>query len=115
MGVLDFFKGPNINDGLLKYSQLKEAYLVDIRPQEDYVKAHVPGAVSLPMEQIGKAIYALDNKLVPVFVYDWDIDGCRRGVKALRSLGYVSVTELGACDRYTGELESGMPNQKTEE
>lgn len=106
MGILDFLKGPNINEGLMKYHQLKEAYLVDLRPQEDYAKAHVPGAVNLPMNQIGKAIYELENKFVPVFVYDWDIDSCRNGVKALRALGFANVTALGACDRYNGELET---------
>ena len=50
MGVMDFLKGPDINEGLVKYHQLKEAYLVDIRPQEDFAKAHVPGAVNLPMD-----------------------------------------------------------------
>lgn len=108
MGVMDFLKGPDINEGLLKYHQLKEAYLVDIRSQEDFAKAHVPGAVNLPMNQIGKAIYVLDNRLVPVFVYGWNAGDCKRGAQALRSLGFASVTALGACDRYHGELESGI-------
>lgn len=115
MGVLDFFKGPNINEGLEKYRQYKYAVLVDLRSEQAYLEGHVPGSINLPLEIIGKAMYVLDDKMVPIFVYAWDKDDCKKGTTALNALGYNNVIILGSCERYTGEIESGIPDQKTEE
>ena len=108
-------KGPNINDGLVKYHQLKYAVLLDIRPEEDYLKGHVPGAVNVPFKQIARARYELDDKFAPVFVYSWYYKEARDGVVALKALGFQNITPLGDCDRYTGEIETGMPDGKAEE
>ncbi|MBQ8562389.1 MAG: rhodanese-like domain-containing protein [Firmicutes bacterium] len=105
MGVLDFLKGPNINEGLEKYRQLKYAILIDLRSPEAYAKGRVPGSINIPLDKIGKTIYELEDKHVPVFVYDWYLDDCKKGATALRALGYSNVTVLGECERYTGEIE----------
>ncbi|MBR5488717.1 MAG: rhodanese-like domain-containing protein [Firmicutes bacterium] len=115
MGLLDFLKGPNINEGLEKYRQYKYAVLVDLRSEKAYTEGHVPGSINLPLEIIGKAMYVLDDKMAPIFVYAWDKDDCQKGATALKALGYNNVTILGSCERYTGEIETGMLEQKTEE
>ena len=45
MGVLDFLKGPNINEGLEKYRQYKYAVLVDLRSEKDFSKGRIPGSI----------------------------------------------------------------------
>ncbi len=105
MGLLDFLKGPNINDGLAKYHQLKYAILLDIRSEEDYAKGHVPGAVNIPFSKIARARYELDDRHAPVFVYGWYHNDAKDGVVALKALGFETITALGDCDRYTGEIE----------
>ena len=105
MGLLDFLKGPNINDGLAKYHQLKYAILLDIRSEEDYAKGHVPGAVNIPFSKIARARYELDDRHAPVFVYGWYHNDAKDGVVALKALGVETITALGDCDRYTGEIE----------
>ncbi len=115
MGILDFLKGPNINDGLVKYHQMKYAVLLDIRPEADYLNGHIPGAVNVPYKEIAKARYQLEDKHAPVFVYGWYFNDAKDGAVALKALGFENITPLGDCDRYTGEIETGMPEQKTEE
>lgn len=105
MGILDFLKGPNINEGLKTYRQHKYAVLVDLRSEKAFSEGRVPGSINLPLEQIGKAIYVLDDKTAPIFVYAWDKDDCQKGATALKALGYTNVTILGDCERYTGEIE----------
>ena len=105
MGVLDFLKGPNINEGLEKYRQYKYAVLVDLRSEKDFSKGRIPGSINLPLEIIGKAKYVLEDKMAPLFVYAWDKDDCQKGVTALKALGFQNVTILGSCERYVGEIE----------
>ncbi len=114
MGLFDIFKGPNINDGLVKYHQLKYAILLDIRSEEAYAKGHIPGAVNVPFKQIARARYELGDLHAPVFVYGWYHNDAKDGVIALKALGFEHITALGDCDRYTGEIEVGLPGQQVE-
>ena len=105
MGILDFLKGPDINEVMLKYHQLKYAVIVDLRDEEDFSKGRIPGSINVPLNNIGKVIYEVEDRNVPVFVCGWYLGDCKKGASALRSLGYSSVTILGECERYTGEIE----------
>jgi phage shock protein E len=49
------------------------AQLVEVLPAEDYAKAHLPGAINLPLRSLDEssAAAALDSSR-PVVVYCWD-------------------------------------------
>ena len=43
MGLFDFFKGPDFNEGIETYKNTKDAVLLDVRTQEEYLEGRVPG------------------------------------------------------------------------
>jgi rhodanese-related sulfurtransferase len=48
------------------------AQLVDVLPEEQYEQQHLPGAVSIPLTELGsRALEELDPQ-TPVIAYCWD-------------------------------------------
>lgn len=46
----------------------QEIILLDVRPHEEYVTAHIPGAISMPIEELANTLKKLpDNKLVVAY------------------------------------------------
>jgi rhodanese-related sulfurtransferase len=48
------------------------AQLVEVLPEEDYVKAHLPGAINLPLKQLTAQSTEVLDRERPVVVYCWD-------------------------------------------
>ena len=61
--------------GLEKLQELLTAgaQLVEVLPAEDYAKAHLPGAINIPLRSLDESSVAaaLDSSR-PVVVYCWD-------------------------------------------
>ena len=49
-GVLE----PVDNDELVRRVRAGEVTLIDVRPREEYVAAHIPGAISVPLADLGR-------------------------------------------------------------
>lgn len=82
--------------------------IVDVRTAEEYSGAHVPGAVNLPNEAIGKEQPdALPDLEAVIIVY------CRTGVRSkqasdkLVGLGYQNIYDMGGIVDWPYETESG--------
>ena len=48
------------------------AQLVEVLPADDYVKLHLPGALSIPLKELDAATTAVLSKTDPVVVYCFD-------------------------------------------
>jgi rhodanese-related sulfurtransferase len=48
------------------------AQLVEVLPAEDYAKAHLPGAINLPLRELDASTAAALDASRPVVVYCWD-------------------------------------------
>ena len=48
------------------------AQLVEVLPAEDYAKAHLPGAINLPLRELDAGTAAALDASRPVVVYCWD-------------------------------------------
>jgi rhodanese-related sulfurtransferase len=48
------------------------AQLVEVLPREEYEEAHLPGAINLPLKQLGRETAGRLRKDVPVIVYCHD-------------------------------------------
>lgn len=67
----------------------KDVVILDVRPKEEYESGHIPGAVSIPLDELPHRIRTLD-KTMPVIVY------CRgpycafadQAVEVLRARGF---------------------------
>ena len=57
-GVLE----PVDNDELVRRVRAGEVTLIDVRPREEYVAAHIPGALSMPLADLAKRVGELQKR-----------------------------------------------------
>lgn len=50
------------NDELVRRVRAGEVTLIDVRPHEEYVAAHIPGAISVPLAELGKRVGTLQKR-----------------------------------------------------
>ena len=114
MGLFDFFKGPDFNEGIETYKNTKDAVLLDVRTQEEYLEGRVPGSWNIPLQEIQKVeglllasagYVALIDKAAPLFVYCLSGARSRMAVAQLQQMGYAKVTNLGGINSYRGKVE----------
>jgi len=76
------------------------ARLVDVRTPHEFASGHIPGAVNIPVQDLGRRMTELDGKERPIVLY------CRSGARSstaarmLESAGYAQVHDLGAMGRW---------------
>ena len=105
MGLFDFLKGKNINEGINQYRDTPGAVLVDVREREEYARGHIPGSKNVPLSQLQEITKVVSDASTPVFLYC--LSGGRSGqaVSHLVRMGYTSVTNIGGISGYSGNLE----------
>ena len=50
------------NDELVRRARAGEVTLIDVRPREEYVAAHIPGAISMPLAELGTRLGELRKR-----------------------------------------------------
>ncbi len=71
------------------------ARLVDVRTREEYRAGHLPGAVNIPVQELGSRVDELEPRGTPIVVY------CRSGRRSataraqLVRAGFTNVHDLG--------------------
>ena len=82
--------------------------LLDVRTQEEYAQAHIPGAICIPNETIGEeAPPELPDKAQLILVYCRSGNRSRQAAGKLAKLGYTNIVEFGGINSWTGETVSG--------
>ena len=69
MGLMDFLKPADINAGVEEFRATPGARLVDVRTPGEYAGGRIPGAVNVPLQQIGAIASEVPDKSTPLFVY----------------------------------------------
>ncbi|MBO4938203.1 MAG: rhodanese-like domain-containing protein [Oscillospiraceae bacterium] len=105
MGLLDHLCGPDVNRGVLEYSLVSGAVLLDVRTQQEFNDGHIPGSVNLPLQMLDNADEIIENVDVPLYVYCRSGARSRQAVMVLKSMGYRNVTNIGGISAYTGKVE----------
>jgi rhodanese-related sulfurtransferase len=92
----------------------KRFFIIDLRSPELYRKAHVPGAVSLPLEDLSqKRLQDLGlTKDKPVVLYDTSESAARKGKVLLEVLGFSDLRILAG--GFTHWLEDRQPEESGE-
>lgn len=106
MGIFDFLKQPDINQGVKEFSQREDAILLDVRTSQEYREGHIPGSKNVPLQQLDKISSVTDNKDVPMFVYCYSGGRSRQAVSYLQYMGYTNVNNIGGIAAYRGKVES---------
>lgn len=98
----------SMSEGLKRMESDEGYILLDVRRADEFAAGHIPGAVNLPNEQIGKAeIPSLPDKNQTIYIYCRSGNRSKQAADKLLSLGYTNLIEFGGILDYTGELEYG--------
>jgi len=106
MGFFDFFKQPDINQGIKDYQATPGAVLLDVRTSEEYRDGHIPGSKNVPLQAIDKVPSMVENKDTALFVYCYSGARSRQAVGQLQRLGYTHVNNIGGIAAYVGKVEA---------
>lgn len=79
--------------------------LIDVRTPEEYRQGHIPGSISLPLDRIEEMQTLMPDKSTPLFVYCLSGARSNAACRALVSLGYTQITNIGGINAYRGALE----------
>jgi len=106
MGFFDFFKQPDINQGITDYHNSPEAVLLDVRTPQEYRDGFIPGSKNVPLQAIDKVADLVENKDTVLYVYCHSGARSRQAVSYLQHMGYSNVHNIGGIAAYRGKVES---------
>ena len=105
MGIFDFFKQPDINQGLQEYKNAAGAVLLDVRTTQEYRDGHIPGSQNVPLQQLDNVEEVAANKETALYVYCHSGMRSRQAVSLLQAMGYTNVHNIGGIAAYHGKVE----------
>ena len=105
MGIFDFFKQPDINQGVQEYKNAAGAVLLDVRTPQEYRDGHIPGSQNVPLQQLDKVEEVTENKDTVLYVYCRSGARSRQAVSLLKHMGYTNVHNIGGIAAYSGKVE----------
>ncbi|MDO5755187.1 MAG: rhodanese-like domain-containing protein [Tissierellia bacterium] len=106
-----FFYLKNRGGDAVSMEELEQALadkktVVDVRSWEEYKSGHIPGAISLPVQDLEKrAKRKLGNFDNEIYLYCQSGARSRRGKQILENMGYQKVKNFGAISTWTKKLE----------
>lgn len=96
----------SMSEGINRMKSDENFILLDVRRADEFAMGHIPGAVNLPNEEIGKAeIPSLPDKNQTIYIYCRSGNRSKLAADKLLALGYTNLIEFGGILDYTGELE----------
>ena len=105
MGIFDFFKQPDINQGMQEFKNAAGAVLLDVRTPQEYREGHIPGSQNVPLQQLDKVEEVTENKDTVLYVYCHSGARSRQAVSLLKHMGYTNVHNIGGIAAYSGKVE----------
>ena len=105
MGIFDFFKQPDINQGVKDYQKQPGAVLLDVRTPQEYRDGHIPGSKNVPLQSIDKVVSVTEDKDTVLYVYCQSGARSRQATGMLQQMGYRNVNNLGGIAAYSGKVE----------
>ena len=105
MGIFDFFKQPDINQGVQEFKNAAGAVLLDVRTPQEYREGHIPGSQNVPLQQLDKVEEVTENKDTVLYVYCRSGARSRQAVSLLQAMGYTNVRNIGGIAAYSGKVE----------
>ena len=104
MSFFDFFKQPDINQGIKDYQATPGAVLLDVRTSEEYRGGHIPGSKNIPLQAIDKVASVAENKDTVLYVYCQSGARSRQATSMLQGMGYTNVNNIGGIAAYSGKV-----------
>ena len=105
MGLFDFLKRPDINDGVKEYNNTPGAVLLDVRSPQEYQEGHIPGSKNVPLQRLEDVSESVPDPDTPLFVYCYSGGRSGQAVSMLGGMGYSNARNIGGIASYSGEIE----------
>ena len=105
MGFFDFFKQPDVNEGVKEYQKTSGAVLLDVRTPSEYRSGHIPGSKNVSLQTIDSVDAVAENKDTALYVYCQSGARSRQAAGLLKQMGYTNVNNIGGIAAYTGKVE----------
>ena len=78
--------------------------ILDVRTPEEFADKHIPGAINIPNETIGKEeVPELPDKDQLILVYCRSGNRSKQAAEKLVALGYNKIVEFGGINDWPGE------------
>ena len=105
MAFFDFFKQPDVNQGVKEFQKTSGAMLLDVRTPEEYRSGHIPGSKNIPLQTIDRVGAVAENKDTALYVYCQSGARSRQAAGMLKQMGYTNVNNIGGIAAYAGKVE----------
>jgi len=105
MGFFDFFKQPDVNQGVKEYQRTSGAVLLDVRTPGEYRNGHIPGSKNVSLQTIDRVDSVAQNKDTALYVYCQSGARSRQAAGLLKQMGYTNVNNIGGIAAYEGKVE----------
>ncbi len=105
MGFFDFFRQPDVNQGVNEYKNTVGALLLDVRTPQEYSQGHIPESKNIPLQTLDKIKDIVENKDTELFVYCHSGARSRQAAAVLGQMGYTKVSNIGGISSYCGKVE----------
>ena len=88
-----------------RMEQEPAAIILDVRRPDEYQAGHIPGAINIPNETIGREeLPQLPDKDQTILVYCRSGNRSKQASEKLAALGYTQVLEFGGILDWTGQV-----------
>ncbi len=88
----------------------KDFILLDVRTHQEFAEGHIPGAICIPNQTIGKQeIPALPDKAQRIYIYCRSGNRSKQAARKLLKLGYTNIVEAGGIRQWKGAVEHPEP------
>ena len=62
MGLFDFLRQPDVNQGVKEYKNTTGAVLLDVRTPQEYSEGHIPESKNVPLQALDNVRSVVENK-----------------------------------------------------
>ena len=98
----------NMNEAIAIMEKETGYIILDVRTPSEFTDKHIPGAINIPNETIGKEqIPALPDKDQLILVYCRSGNRSKQASEKLVALGYTNIVEFGGINDWPGKTVSG--------
>ena len=98
------YKQISMDEAVTMMAEETDYIILDVRTQEEFAEKHIPNAINVPNETIGKDdIPELPRKDQMILVYCRSGNRSKQASEKLVKLGYTNIYEFGGINDWTGE------------
>ena len=104
MSIFNIFARKDINEGVKRFRENKDAVLLDVRTREEYASGHIEGSRNLPLDELNRVDSVIKDKNAPLYVHCLSGGRSAHAAAYLKGKGYKEVHDIGGIGTYRGKI-----------